>query len=74
MAKKKNKPLGIKIDKFQLSVVKMDYWKNFSWKFFTDFCKIFMGGAMKEKFSTFYTWGVFKNSLRYVYGSKCVFL
>ena len=63
---------GIKIDKFQLSVVKMDYWKNFSLKFFTDFCKIFIGGAMKENVSSFYTLGVFKNSLRYVYGSKCL--
>ena len=27
---------------------------------------------MKENFSSFYTLGVFKNSLRYVYGSKCL--
>ena len=27
---------------------------------------------MKENFSSFYMLGVFKNSLRYVYGSKCL--
>ena len=55
MAKKKQ-PLDIKIDKFQLSVVKMVNWKNFSLNFLTDFCKIFIGGAMKENFLAFTRW------------------
>ena len=40
----------------------MVHWKNFSLNFLTDFYTIFIGGAMKENFTSFCMLSVFKNS------------
>ena len=72
--RKMEKKIAVRHKNRQISTVsrKNGLLKKISLKFFTDFCKILIGGAMKENFSSFYTLGVFKNSLRYVYGSKCL--